>query len=68
MESNDSQGWVKPVTDGAAATYMDPIEPTGKTIRSSVVGGIILVAVIAAAVAGTIVWRNRNGDLSLIHI
>jgi hypothetical protein len=41
---------------------MDPIEPIGRTISSSLIGGIILVAVIAAAVAGTILWRGRNGD------
>lgn len=62
METHDEHGWVRPVADGADPAFMDPIEPTGRTLRSSIVGGIILVAVIAAAVAGTVIWRNRNGD------
>ena len=62
MDTHDDRGWVRPVTDGADTAFMDPIEPTGRTIRSSVVGGIILVAVVAAAIAGTLIWRGRNGD------
>jgi hypothetical protein len=61
MSSYDDRGWVAPVP-GEGDGHMDPIEPTQRTIRSSVIGGIILVAVIAAAVTGTILWRSRNGD------
>ena len=62
METNDERGWVKPVGDASDTDFMDPIEPVGSTIRSSAISGIILVAVIAAAVAGTVLWRGRNGD------
>ncbi len=62
METNDERGWVKPVGDASDIDFMDPIEPVGSTIRSSAISGIILVAVIAAAVAGTVLWRGRNGD------
>ncbi|MCP3997141.1 MAG: DUF3352 domain-containing protein, partial [bacterium] len=62
MDTHDDRGWVRPVAEGADSAFMDPIEPTGRTIRSSIVGGIILVAVVAAAIAGTVIWRGRNGD------
>jgi hypothetical protein len=62
MDTHDERGWVKPIDDGYGAVFMDPIEPTGRTMRSSVVSGIILVALIAAAVAATVAWRGRNGD------
>ncbi len=62
MDTHDDRGWVRPVAAGADSAFMDPIEPTGRTIRSSIVGGIILVAVVAAAIAGTVIWRGRNGD------
>jgi hypothetical protein len=59
--STHDRGWVKPV-DGDIAGSMEPIEPTGRTLNSSVISGIIVVAIIVAAVAGTIMWRSRNGD------
>ena len=62
METNDERGWVKPVGDASDTDFIDPIEPVGSTIRSSAISGIVLVAVVAAAVAGTVLWRGRNGD------
>jgi len=62
MSMNDDRGWVRPVTEGGDAGLMDPIEPTGRTLRSSVVSGIILVAVVAVAIAAVVMWRGRNGD------
>jgi len=62
LNTRDDSGWVRPVTGSGDAAVMDPIEPTGRTLRSSVVSVIILVAVIASAIAGVVVWRNRNGD------
>ena len=59
--TTDDRGFVVPVaTEGDG--FMDPLEPTGRTIRSSVVAGIVLVTVVVAAIAGTLLWRNRNGD------
>ncbi len=61
MSSYDERGWVAPVT-GDGDGLMDPIEPSQRTIRSSIVAGIVVFALIAAAIAGTVVWRNRTGD------
>ena len=61
MDTNDDRGWVKPV-DGEGAVPIDPMVPTGRTLSSSVIAGVVLVAVIAAAVVGTVIWRNRQGD------
>jgi len=61
MSTYEDQGWVRPVTDGNEGS-MDPIEPTGRTIRSSVMAAVILIAVIGAAIVGTVLWRSRTGD------
>ena len=50
--TDDNRGYVTPVAaDGAE--YMDPLEPTGRTLRSSVVGGFLVVAVVVAAIAAS---------------
>jgi hypothetical protein len=61
MESGEQRGWVKPL-EGESAMPVDAASLERGSKRSSLLVGAILAVLIAAAVAGTVLWRGRNGD------
>ncbi len=62
MDTYGERGSVRPVSGDGDGVFLDPIEPTQRSLRPALMGGLVLAVLIVAAVALTVVWRGRSGD------